>query len=105
MNPNDEIRNAILRYLYEVHEKASSPKTAALKISQLQKAMKERAGYKRNVIGGNLDIMISTIPACLQFLKGGQLKALAVPSLQRRVAVWLAEEADVLLSGGAAAIC
>lgn len=32
-----------------------------------------------DVIGGNLDIMVSTIPACLQFVKGGQLKALAVP--------------------------
>ena len=40
-----------------------------------------------DVIGGNLDIMISTIPACLQFVKGGQLKALAVPSLQRAPAL------------------
>jgi tripartite-type tricarboxylate transporter receptor subunit TctC len=40
-----------------------------------------------DVIGGNLDIMLSTIPACLQFVKGGQLKALAVPSLQRAPAL------------------
>ena len=40
-----------------------------------------------DVIGGTLDIMISTIPACLQFVKGGQLKALAVPSLQRAPAL------------------
>jgi tripartite-type tricarboxylate transporter receptor subunit TctC len=40
-----------------------------------------------DVIGGNLDIMVSTIPACLQFIKGGQLKALAVPSLQRATAL------------------
>lgn len=40
-----------------------------------------------DVIGGNLDIMVSTIPACLQFVKGGQLKALAVPSLQRAPAL------------------
>ncbi len=40
-----------------------------------------------DVIGGNLDIMVSTIPACLQFIKGGQLKALAVPSLQRAPAL------------------
>jgi tripartite-type tricarboxylate transporter receptor subunit TctC len=39
------------------------------------------------VIGGNVDIMVSTIPACLQFIKGGQLKALAVPSLQRAPAL------------------
>jgi tripartite-type tricarboxylate transporter receptor subunit TctC len=40
-----------------------------------------------DVIGGNVDIMVSTIPACLQFIKGGQLKALAVPSLQRAPAL------------------
>ena len=40
-----------------------------------------------DVIGGNVDIMVSTIPACLQFVKGGQLKALAVPSLQRAPAL------------------
>ncbi len=40
-----------------------------------------------DVIGGNLDIMVSTLPACLQFIKGGQLKALAVPSLQRAPAL------------------
>lgn len=40
-----------------------------------------------DVIGGNLDIMVSTIPACLQFVKSGQLKALAVPSLQRAPAL------------------
>ncbi|MBC5765823.1 Bug family tripartite tricarboxylate transporter substrate binding protein [Ramlibacter albus] len=40
-----------------------------------------------DVIGGTLDIMVSTIPACLQFVKGGQLKALAVPSLHRAPAL------------------
>lgn len=40
-----------------------------------------------DVVGGNLDIMVSTIPACLQLIKGGQLKALAVPSLQRAPAL------------------
>lgn len=40
-----------------------------------------------DVIGGNLDIMVSTIPASLQFIKGGQLKALAVPSLHRAPAL------------------
>jgi hypothetical protein len=60
MNPNDEIRDAILRYLYEVHSTASSPKTAAVKVSDLHKAMKERCGYKRNQVGGNLDYLIQT---------------------------------------------
>jgi tripartite-type tricarboxylate transporter receptor subunit TctC len=40
-----------------------------------------------DIIGGNLHYMVSTIPACLQFVKGGQLKALAVPSLHRAPAL------------------
>jgi tripartite-type tricarboxylate transporter receptor subunit TctC len=40
-----------------------------------------------DIIGGNLNYMVSTIPACLQFVKGGQLKALAVPSLHRAPAL------------------
>ena len=34
-----------------------------------------------DIIGGNLDSMVSTIPACIQFVKSGQLRAIAVPSL------------------------
>ena len=34
-----------------------------------------------DLIAGNLQLLVSTIPACLQFVKGGQVKALAVPSL------------------------
>jgi hypothetical protein len=60
MNPNDEVRDAILRHLYAVHEKASSPRSAAIKISELQRAMKEAHGYKRNQIGGNLSYLMST---------------------------------------------
>ena len=40
-----------------------------------------------DIIGGNLNYMVSTIPACLQFIKGGQLRALAVPSLHRAPAL------------------
>jgi tripartite-type tricarboxylate transporter receptor subunit TctC len=40
-----------------------------------------------DVVAGNLDFLVSTIPACLQFIKGGQVKALAVPSLQRAPAL------------------
>ena len=51
------------------------------------------------VCGGNLDIMISTIPACLQFIRGGQLKALAVPSLQRAPALPNVPLANEVVSG------
>lgn len=40
-----------------------------------------------DIIAGNVSCMVSTIPACLQFIKGGQLKALAVPSLHRAPAL------------------
>jgi hypothetical protein len=59
MNPNDEIRDAILRHLYSVHAGSSSPRSAAIKVSDLHQAMRE-LGYKRNVIGGNLDYLIET---------------------------------------------
>jgi tripartite-type tricarboxylate transporter receptor subunit TctC len=36
-----------------------------------------------DLVAGNLHYLISTIPACLQFIKAGQVKALAVPSLHR----------------------
>lgn len=59
VNPDDEIRDAILRHLYSVHQKASSPTSAAIKVSDLHKAMKV-LGYKRNKIGGPLDYLIQT---------------------------------------------
>lgn len=57
MNPKDEIRDAILRRLYEVHQKAKSPKSAAIGIRDLQKALKP-AGYKQQDVGSNLDYLI-----------------------------------------------
>jgi tripartite-type tricarboxylate transporter receptor subunit TctC len=33
-----------------------------------------------DLIAGNLHILVSTIPACIQFIKSGQVKVLAVPS-------------------------
>ena len=36
-----------------------------------------------DILGGNLDSMVASIPSCIQFIKNGQLKALAVVSLQR----------------------
>ena len=40
-----------------------------------------------DLVGGNLHLLVSTIPACIQFIRGGQVKALAVPSLQRAPAL------------------
>jgi tripartite-type tricarboxylate transporter receptor subunit TctC len=40
-----------------------------------------------DVVAGNLHYLISTIPACLQFIKAGQVKALAVPSLHHAPAL------------------
>ena len=40
-----------------------------------------------DLIAGNLHVLVSTIPACLQFIKSGQVKALAVPSEQRAPAL------------------
>jgi tripartite-type tricarboxylate transporter receptor subunit TctC len=40
-----------------------------------------------DLIAGNLHLLVSTIPACLQFVKSGQVKALAVPSLQKSPAL------------------
>lgn len=56
-NPNDHIRDAILRYLYGVHKKARSPKTAAQGIRDIAKGMKH-LGYKQQELASNLDYLI-----------------------------------------------
>lgn len=38
-----------------------------------------------DLIGGNLNFMVSSVPACLQFVKSGQVKALTVASMQPSV--------------------
>jgi hypothetical protein len=54
-NPNDAIRDAILRHLYSVHSKARSPKSAGLKITELGKALKP---FKLQEVGSNLDYLV-----------------------------------------------
>jgi len=39
-NSNDKIRDAILRYLYDVHKRARSPKSAGQGIRDITKGMK-----------------------------------------------------------------
>ena len=57
-NPNDAVRDAILRFLYDKSQSASSPTTACVLVSEIQKAMKADHGIKRNRVGGNLDYLI-----------------------------------------------
>lgn len=55
-----------------------------------------------DLIAGNLHVLVSTIPACLAFIKSGQVKPLAVPSQHRSPAlpnVPLASETVPGLSG------
>lgn len=57
-NPNDQIRDGLLRHLYKVHQRARSPRMASVGIRDLHKAMKESAGYKQKEVGSNLDYLI-----------------------------------------------
>lgn len=58
-NPNDIIRDSILRYLYDVHQKARSPKSAAQGIKDITSGMKSSGhGYKLQQISSNLDYLI-----------------------------------------------
>jgi hypothetical protein len=57
VNENDVIRDAILRHLYAVHQKAKSPRSAGIKISDLNKAMRP-LGYKQQQVAHNLDYLI-----------------------------------------------
>ncbi|GIW53107.1 MAG: hypothetical protein KatS3mg082_2937 [Nitrospiraceae bacterium] len=57
-NPNDIVRDAILRFLYARHRKAKSPKSAGVGIRDLQKAMKKEYGYKQQEVASNLDYLI-----------------------------------------------
>lgn len=58
-NPNDIIRDAILRYLYGVHSKARSPKSTGQGIRDLTTGMKKAGfNYKQQEISSNLDYLI-----------------------------------------------
>lgn len=56
-NPNDKIRDAILRYLYSVHQNARGPKGVAVGIRDIQKAMKA-LGFKQKQVNSNLDYLV-----------------------------------------------
>jgi len=55
---SDEVRDAVLRYLYEVHRRAKSPRSASIGIQDLQKALKARYGYKQQEVASDLDYLL-----------------------------------------------
>lgn len=57
-NPNDAIRDAILRHMYDVNRQSRSPKKAAIGIRDLNKGMKAKHGYKQQEVSSNLIYLI-----------------------------------------------
>jgi len=55
----DEIREIILKFFYEVYKKASSPKKMKLNISEVKKKLKEKGLDSKQIIP-NLDYLIQT---------------------------------------------
>lgn len=62
-NPNDVIREKILRYLYELHQKARSLQSAATNIRDLKKAMKQEDISQQEVVA-NLDYLLQKEWVC-----------------------------------------
>ncbi len=58
MNDDDAIRDAILRHLLAVHQSARSPRSAGIKIRDINKAMKALGGYKQHQVAHNFDYLI-----------------------------------------------
>ena len=57
-NIDDVIRDDILRYLYELHRNARSPRSAGKGIRDLQRELKSRHGYKQQQVATNLDYLV-----------------------------------------------
>ena len=57
MNPNDSVRDAVLRELNAVHQKARSPKSASVGIRDLTTRLKPH-GYKQQAVASNLDYLV-----------------------------------------------
>lgn len=62
-NPNDVIRETILRHLYELHQKARSLKSAATNIRDLKQAMKQESISQQEVVA-NLDYLLQKEWVC-----------------------------------------
>jgi hypothetical protein len=57
-NPNDVIRDAILRELHDVFQAARSVKATAVGIKDLQKRLRDKHGYKQQQVAANLTYLI-----------------------------------------------
>lgn len=57
-NPNDLIRDAILRELREVYVSARSVRATAIGIKDLQRRLREKHGYKQQEVAANLTYLI-----------------------------------------------
>lgn len=57
-SPSDEIRNNIMRILYEIHKKSRSPNSIPKGIKDLCKTLKNEFGYKQNEVSHNLDFLV-----------------------------------------------
>lgn len=57
-NIDDVVRDNILRFLYELHRKARSPRSAGKGIRDLQRELKKRYGYKQQQVAANLDYLV-----------------------------------------------
>lgn len=58
MNPNDQTREAILRYLYDVHRKARGPRSTGKKFRELHKGLQAVGSYKQQEVASNLDYLV-----------------------------------------------
>src|SRR3972149_7278771 len=58
-NPNDEIREGILRLLFSIHEKARGVKSTCIGMRELKRALKSQ-GFKEHEIVSNLDYLTQT---------------------------------------------
>jgi len=56
-NPNDLIRDTILRHLYKLHTSARGPKGVGTKIRDLHRAMKAK-GISQKQVNSNLDYLV-----------------------------------------------
>jgi hypothetical protein len=58
MNPNDNRRDKILRFLYERHQTAQGITAIPIGIQDLRRGMKTRYGMKQSEVASNLDYLI-----------------------------------------------
>jgi hypothetical protein len=58
MNPNDNRRDKILRFLYDRHQKAQGISATPIGIQDLRREMKNQYRMKQSEVASNLDYLI-----------------------------------------------